>query len=391
MLWENKQLRDVTEADLRQVIDSGLAEHLQLEYKSEVYPNNDRGNKESLLDICMFANAEGGVLLIGISELRDGQGQPTGMPDPDSPVGVEIQNPELALQALDARVTAAIEERLKVESAAVRLENGSYVLVLRIANSTAKPHCVRYQGHVYFPSRRQRSRYEMDVREIKELVMQTASKKEEAQKSIEKALAENIVQDQSPYLHISTVPLFSKEFLINLNGRTTRDAVANFDAVSEHPAAGAISYAFAGLERRAERFNNTVQLRRNGLVIFKRQLPTRNGENISFYPTAIDLQLRNFILRSRDLFRACEISGPYLLSMMLQTPIPLAARYAGAVPGVENVTTPIPEGNYQFPAMVIHDFVDIDSAIRPFCDNAHQAFGRSASPCFAADGRWIGI
>jgi predicted HTH transcriptional regulator len=175
MLWENKLLRDVNEDDLHQIIRSGLAEHLQLEYKSELYQANDRGNRESLLDICMFANAEGGVLLIGVPELRDPQGQATGIPDPGAQIGVNLDNAEATLQSLDARVTAAIEERLPLESAAIRLVNGSYVLALRIQNSTAKPHCVRYQGHVYFPSRRERSRYEMGVREIKELTMRTAA------------------------------------------------------------------------------------------------------------------------------------------------------------------------------------------------------------------------
>src|SRR6266566_9692373 len=100
MLWEGKHLRDVTEDDLRQIIDSGLSEHLQLEYKSELYQNNERGSKESLLDICMFANAEGGVLLIGVPELRDGGGQPTGVPDPAAPIGLNQGNPEAALQSL---------------------------------------------------------------------------------------------------------------------------------------------------------------------------------------------------------------------------------------------------------------------------------------------------
>jgi predicted HTH transcriptional regulator len=206
MLWEDRQLRDITERDLRQVIDSGLAEHSQLEYKSELYSNSDRGNKESLLDICMFANAEGGVLLIGIPELRDPQGQPTGMPDPDARIGLELQNPEATLQALDARVTAAIEERVELESAAISVGNGAHVLALRIENSTSKPHCVRYQGHVYFPSRRERSRFEMDVREIKELVMRTASQQEKSELLIRGALARADGDIRFAYLHISTMP-----------------------------------------------------------------------------------------------------------------------------------------------------------------------------------------
>jgi hypothetical protein len=56
-MWEDRRLRDITETDLRQIIDAQLEEHLQLEYKSALYSGNDQGSKESLLDICMFANS----------------------------------------------------------------------------------------------------------------------------------------------------------------------------------------------------------------------------------------------------------------------------------------------------------------------------------------------
>lgn len=190
-MWEDKRLRDITEADVRQLVNTGLEEHLQLEYKSALYESSDRGGKESLLDICMFANAGGGVLLIGIAERRDAQGQPTGSPDPDAPLGVNVPNPEMVLQSYDSRVLANIEDRLPLESAAIPVANGLHVLAIRVPNSTAKPHSVRYQGHVYFPSRRERQRYEMDIREIKETVMRTASRLDQAERKLGGSILES--------------------------------------------------------------------------------------------------------------------------------------------------------------------------------------------------------
>ena len=109
---EGIPLRDIREADIRKLVGSGLGEHVQLEYKSALYEDNDRARREFLLDVCMFANASGGVLLIGIPELRDAQGQPTGAPDPNAPLGLELANPEALLNAYDARAMEAIEERL---------------------------------------------------------------------------------------------------------------------------------------------------------------------------------------------------------------------------------------------------------------------------------------
>ena len=47
-MWEDRQLRDITEADVQQLVNSALEEHLQLEYKSAIYENNHQGSKESL-------------------------------------------------------------------------------------------------------------------------------------------------------------------------------------------------------------------------------------------------------------------------------------------------------------------------------------------------------
>jgi predicted HTH transcriptional regulator len=73
MLWEGRPLRDIRQADVRPLVESGLEEHLQLEYKAALYDDSHRGRSELLLDICMFANAAGGIILIGIPERRDEQ------------------------------------------------------------------------------------------------------------------------------------------------------------------------------------------------------------------------------------------------------------------------------------------------------------------------------
>jgi predicted HTH transcriptional regulator len=63
---EGKHLWDVTETDLRQILESGVEEHKYLDYKAELYARNDAGQKDFLIDVCAFANAEGGILLIGV-------------------------------------------------------------------------------------------------------------------------------------------------------------------------------------------------------------------------------------------------------------------------------------------------------------------------------------
>src|SRR5882762_6401975 len=200
MLWEGRPLRDIREIDVRRILESGLEEHLQLEYKSALYEDNDRARREFLLDVCMFANSSGGILLIGVPERRDEQGQSTGAPDPQAVLGVEMEipNPEAVLGAYDARVTEAIEERLPVEMASIDVGQGRRVLAIRVPDSVRKPHSVRYQGHIYFPGRRERQRYHLSVREIKELTMRTASRLEQAEETLRRAFAQVVMARDLP-------------------------------------------------------------------------------------------------------------------------------------------------------------------------------------------------
>jgi hypothetical protein len=46
-------------------------------------------------------------------------------------------------------------------------------------------------------------------------------------------------------------------------------------------------------------------------------------------------------------------------------------------------------GQHSFPVMEAYDFGDLDTIMRPLCDQVHQGFGEAASPNFDADGKWI--
>jgi hypothetical protein len=393
MLWEGRQLRDIRDTDVRRLVESGLEEHLQLEYKGALYDDSDRGRREFLLDVCMFANASGGLILIGVPERRDDQGQPTGVPDVGGTLGVELPNPEAVLSAYDARVMEAIEERLPLESISIDVGERRRILAIRVANSVNKPHSVRHQGHIYFPSRRERQRYTLTVREIKELVMRTASRLQQAEEQLGNFFRETPRSAGLPYLLIGAVPVFFEDFLVDVRAEGVRRALGNFNR-AELPEYRNPSYAFDGLERSEERNEYRVKFRRDGLVGASLQLPLvpqRPGADNQqvFLLSAIDIQLRRFVLRASGVYGAATIGAPYVLGMMLRIPRPLTGAYAG-VGGVAEYTEPVQARDYLFPFVQIDDLSSVDRVIRPLCDQAHQMFGREGSPNFNTEGAWVG-
>lgn len=389
MLWEGRPLREIRDVDIRGLIETRLAEHLQLEYKGALYDDSNHGRREFLLDICMFANAAGGILLIGVPELRDGEGQPTGVPDPEGILGLEIPNPEAVLNAYDARVMEAIEERLPLESAPIEVGNGRRILAIRIPSSTKKPHSARHQGHTYFPSRRERQRYHLTVREIKDLVMRTASQLQQAEELLSRAFAEVTRTTDSPYLMVGMVPVFFDEFLVDVKDEVLRRSLQRFSRAGQ-PEFGNVEFVFDGLERRDGPYEFVVKLRRNGLLTASAQLPVRrNAGNVHLLvPGAIDIHLRSFVAQSRAVYEGARLGAPYVLAMMLGVTHPLAGVFAG-VGGFEDFSAPLPPRDYRFPYMPLYSLADVDRLIRPFCDQAHQMFGKARSASFNADGVWI--
>ena len=383
-------MREIGAADIRRLLDTGLGEHLQLEYKSVLYDDNDRGHREFLLDVGMFANTSGGILLIGIAERRDGIGQPTGLPDPAAPLGIELANPDAVLGAYDARVTAAIEERLPIEMAAIHIEGGRHVLAIRVVDSVRKPHAVSYQGHIYFPGRRERQRYALSVREIKELTMRTASHLEQSKVTLSHALAEaNIAEDQ-PYVIVGILPVFFEDFLVDLRGDHLLQAVRNFGRTGWGDL-GNLSFSFDGVERRSgDRFNHLVQLRRNGLLRVSQQIPLIPREGVQqIGPAAIDRLLRQVVMQAPHVYEAYGIGPPYLLGITLRIPRALTGVYPGMVGLGEEHTPPVAAGEYRFPFLEVDDLIQSDRILRPLCDQVHQMFGREESPSFNGDGVWI--
>lgn len=390
MLWEGRTLRDIRETDVRALLESGLEEHEQLEYKSALYENNDSGRKEFLLDIGMFANTSGGILLIGIPERRDGQGQPTGTPDPEGVIGLELPNPEALLGAYDARVMEAIEERLPLESAYIDVGGARRVLAIRVPNSTRKPHSIRHQGHIYFPARRERQRYHLALREIKELVMRTASRLQEAEERLEKSFLGISLAADVPYLVTGMIPVFSEDFLVDVRNENVRTAITRFSRAGGGEYVNP-EYSFAGIERRGERrFNHNVTFGRNGLLIVSQQVPLipRDGEH-QIGPVAVDRLLRQFVLQSPTVYDAAAVSPPYVLGMILRIRRPLIGVYAALGGYGEDHSQPVPPGDYRFPFMQVENLAEIDKIIRPFCDQAHQMFGKEGSPSFNPEGAWI--
>lgn len=69
----------VDEAVLQSLVDSGAMEGQKIDFKCQLYSHDEKGKKSLLADVAAMANSRGGVILFGIEEGRDAEGNPTGI------------------------------------------------------------------------------------------------------------------------------------------------------------------------------------------------------------------------------------------------------------------------------------------------------------------------
>jgi predicted HTH transcriptional regulator len=68
MRLNGKFVAELTETDMAQLVQDGRAEDQNLDFKREAYGKGDTDKKELVKDVLGFANASGGVILIGVAE-----------------------------------------------------------------------------------------------------------------------------------------------------------------------------------------------------------------------------------------------------------------------------------------------------------------------------------
>jgi len=155
-----KPLSDITEADLRLLIDEKVPEGKQIEYKRELPEGGDKGTINFLRAVTAFANTQGGELIYGINAV---DGIPTAIS------ALSITSGDLILQRFENLCRDGVQPRLAgVQYRLVPIVGGGTVLVVRIQKSWSAPHRVTALNHAQFYGRNSAGAYQLDVAELRQ-------------------------------------------------------------------------------------------------------------------------------------------------------------------------------------------------------------------------------
>lgn len=154
--------------DVQSLIERQVLEGHTLEYKRTIDLESKEAKDEVLKDVSAFANASGGTIIYGVVE---GEGDERGLPTRLE--GLRIA-PDTFASALDNLIRDRLDERLTgVLHKAIPLGDGTHLYVVRVPASPLAPHMIDGRtSQPRFYLRANTVNAPMDMRQVKEAVMQ---------------------------------------------------------------------------------------------------------------------------------------------------------------------------------------------------------------------------
>lgn len=154
-----QNVEQITELEIRALIDAQTPEGRTLEYKRELPDSSDSGKVKFLRIVTSFANTVGGDLIYGIDA-------PNGVPRTIAPLDSSLIDESIL--RLESLIANSVDTRMSgLAFRPVPLAGGGCVLLVRVSQSWYSPHRVTVGNHAHFYGRNSAGSYQLDVSELR--------------------------------------------------------------------------------------------------------------------------------------------------------------------------------------------------------------------------------
>ncbi|MES2183882.1 MAG: ATP-binding protein [Pseudomonadota bacterium] len=380
-----QSINQVDEALLNALVADRASESTTVDFKAIPYDKSDNGKLEFAKDVCAFANAEGGDIVIGLSSTNY-------TASALKPIEGE------QFDALARRLTEVLNSRVEprvpgIAMREVRLAAGGYAIVVRVPSSYDGPHSFRTAGESRrFVVRNGVGITDMSIDQIRNAFDRTATLADRANDFIRQRLSKIAARDTSNpilagpvwALHVSPLSglsgksspplseLYQTEFTRFLEsdwGGGSR--TFNFDGLTIHPGGDWVKghYTYAQIFR-----NGTIECASTGGA--KRVLQDGGEEKSIVW----SLDMSKFFWR-RTLLALTELkrmgfSGPALIGCALLTAKGYELGIGDVFSYISNSVAD--RSNFIVPPVYVEDIetVNLSSVLRPALDAFWQIFDR---------------
>jgi hypothetical protein len=164
-----KSFDEIEPADLLQLVDDGVRESHELDYKQDLPAKPDGDKKEFLRDITALANSAGGWIIYGVQEKVDAIGNKTGEPEKCSGVLLGT-SADAEIRRLDSLIAHGVEPALtgvRIRDLSDPAFSSGPVFMVQVPDSWAKPHMITLKSDSRFYARNNAGKFPMDVTQIR--------------------------------------------------------------------------------------------------------------------------------------------------------------------------------------------------------------------------------
>lgn len=246
-------LSQVTLEQLERIKETAQ-ENIFFDFKQELNldPTNQKKDPrtEFLKDVSSFANAEGGLILYGVSERRDDEGGKTG--EIDEILGCSISNIDDQMQKMTSLLRDGVDPPLSplVNIEQLKIEEGKSVILVRIQKSFVAPHMVIHNKDYRCYSRANTQKEKMTMTQIRELVLGAEKRIEEIRQWIMHRWNNHPITSEKRWM-LHYVPLRKGELLLPFAHESAKDILDRFriPSVDGYASDAQTRFCFEGLRR----------------------------------------------------------------------------------------------------------------------------------------------
>lgn len=372
---------------IRSLIENGVRESRELDYKQSYSLRDDAQKKEFVRDVAAFANTMGGDLIFGVEET---DGVASAIP------GIPLLSEDNERLRIENLLTTAISPRLSgLGFKQIPLNADRAIFIVRVPRSLNAPHMAT-NGDNRFYGRHSSGRFTMDVHQVRDAFFESNGVsnrlrvfREERLRWIEQK--EVGVRLTSP--HLTVVHLLP---LASLRGGSLFDgrALRKIDTMKLRPLRDAESMNeqlnLDGLRvyssQRGGKTTGYVQLFRTGAIEVVDSVMLAYHKNV--IPSAYERTVRDGVHRLIGILRELGLDGSTAICLSLLQVRGYSISYERE--GEEGQST-IELDNLILPEVVVEGGAteaEVDTTLHSPFDLVWNACNKLGSPNYSADGTW---
>lgn len=396
-----KDFNEITLEDIEFLKNQQIPESFYMEYKQQVWGKSDEETREMLKDVSSFANASGGIIIVGVSATENSC--------IENIIGIE--NAEEEESRIMACCLASIEPRIYgLQIRRFDCGNSREILLLYIPNSFNTPHQIIFKGLYQIWKRYGSQKNKCTVDEIKNLCRKSSETLEtldKQKKDLNDFITKNCLSGKPVHIMIA-IPIVTSNMFLPIKERTITDAIKNMKHKREDTWKLPIeydllefAYTIRGLKY-GDYKNDFFEIYRNGIIINKIQMENGtyvvgvsgpDGQRYKFIKRdAICEFCFNFIYLCQNIYRVFGITESFLFVNSFFSIKNYSLNYIDSNKGGFSFSRHVkscPEDNIELPETTIYPDSNMEKEIGRTMDIFWQAFGFEKCNLFDDNGNYI--